>query len=121
MKQFFLLVTLFTFLAANGVQAQSFSHSKSTAIKAAVLEDNISQRFDEATGQTIYVRKKVCATSGKVSYIPVEYCSKSGKFVNVSPLEKQCVKSRSKCTAKAVIMRNGEIITDASPPTYSWF
>ena len=112
MKPFFLLTALFAILSCAHVQAQQCLYSKTgaakacphstTAAKAASLDASVEKRIDEKTGQTIFVRKEVSPASGKVSYTPVEYCSKSGKFVNVSPREKQCVKSRANCTTKGI-------------------
>ena len=104
MNRFFLLTFLFPFLFAVNARSQHCSYSKTakaqalpqpTMVAEAVAQDeNIEQRVDPGTGRTTYVRRSVCAATGKVSYTPVEYCSKSGRFVNVSPREKHCVKSK---------------------------
>lgn len=112
MKQLFLLTVLFALFTSANVQAQHCPYSKTgetkacphstTAAKAASLDASVEKRVDKKTGQTVFVRKEVSPVSGRVNYTPVEYCSKSGKFVNVSPREKQCVKSRANCTSKGV-------------------
>ena len=63
--------------------------------KAAAADKNIVRQVAD-NGEVKYVRKSVCPMSGKVSYEPVEYCSKAGKFINVSPGEKG-----ASCTKKA--------------------
>ncbi|MCB0588934.1 MAG: hypothetical protein KDD06_26835 [Phaeodactylibacter sp.] len=110
MNRFFLLTFLFPFLFAVNARSQHCSYSKTAkaqalpqptmVAEAAAQDENIEQRVDPGTGRTTYVRRSVCAATGKVSYTPVEYCSKSGRFVNISPREQHCVKSRAACTAK---------------------
>jgi hypothetical protein len=72
------------------------------ATKAASLDQTVEQRLDAKTGQVTFVRKSVCATSGKVSYAQVEFCNKSKKFVNVSPAAAKTVAAeKPQCSAKA--------------------
>jgi hypothetical protein len=76
--------------------------SASAEAKAASLDPSIEARTETGTNETYYVRK-VSGTGGSVSYDKVEYCSKEGKFVNVSPKGKACCskeKSGSACCAK---------------------
>ncbi len=111
MKKFFFLfafIGLFAFAAnaqkkaccaAKGASAEKISCTSSAAAdaeKAAESDASIVKQVSN-TGEASFVRKSVCPTSGKVSYEAVEYCTKSGKFVNVSPSEKaaSCTKSAS--------------------------
>ena len=76
---------------------------ENTAVKAdmetaSVDDPSIEKRVDEKSGKTFFVRKSVDASTGEVSYTDVEYCTHSGKFVNVSP---QTAASCQKDGAKA--------------------
>ena len=82
MKQIFLLLFCFGFVAVLGVQAQSCI--KSTAAKAAAMDENIIKKVNNTTGEVAYVQKKVCPATGEVTYTDMEYCSKSHRFVAVS-------------------------------------
>ena len=110
MKKLLILFAFLGFVAINA-DAQSCTSAKKTtsasctkdkascastaAAKAASLDENISKRVSN-TGEVVYVKKSVCGTSGKVSYTAVEYCTKSNKFVNVSPKEKaSCSSSKA--------------------------
>ena len=55
------------------------------ALNTAKKLGNIERVVDVDRKMAIYMRKDVCATSGKVSYTNVEYCTKTSKFLNVSP------------------------------------
>jgi hypothetical protein len=57
---------------------------KSSMAKAAADDESIVKQVSDK-GDVSYVRKEVCPMSGKVTMKQVEYCSKSAKFVNVSP------------------------------------
>ena len=111
MKKFFFLfafIGLFAFAAnaqkkaccaAKGASTEKVSCTSAAAAdaeKAAEADASIVKQVSN-TGEASYTRKSVCPTSGKVSYEAVEYCTKSGKFVNVSPSEKaaSCTKSAS--------------------------
>ena len=69
---------------AKACEKKSASADAGAAAKAASMDDTIEKRTDASTNQEYYVRR-VSDNSGKVSYDKVEYCSKDGKFVNVSP------------------------------------
>ena len=118
MKQFFVLFALVGFFAF-GANAQtctkskascSKSKAKTTAVqstnaaadKAAMLDDSIEKKVCSKSGTVSYVKNSTCATSGKTTATAVEYCSKSGKFVNVSPsAKKDCSKSCTKGKAQS--------------------
>ncbi|HFA51585.1 MAG TPA: hypothetical protein ENJ95_21430 [Bacteroidetes bacterium] len=70
--------------------------------KAASADASIVKQVSN-DGEVSYTRKSVCPVTGKVSFTDVEYCTKSGKFVNVSPSGKKaaCSKKASTCTKKA--------------------
>ena len=53
------------------------------AAEAATADASIEARTSDA-GTVTYVRKDVCAVSGKVSYVDVEYCSTSKAFKTVA-------------------------------------
>lgn len=107
-KLFFLFAFLGLFVFAANAQKKACCASKSAstekvsctvsadAEKAASTDASIVKQVSN-TGDVTYVRKDVCPTSGKVSYSNVEYCTKSGKFINVSPSEKAacCAKDAS--------------------------
>ncbi|MFT4761592.1 MAG: hypothetical protein ACI9XO_000412 [Paraglaciecola sp.] len=116
MKQFFVLFALVGFFAFNG-NAQtcnkskaSSSKAKTTAVqsmtaaadKAAMLDASVEKKVCSTSGTVSYMKNSTCAVSGKMTSAAVEYCSKSGKFVNVSPsAKKDCSKSCTKGKAKA--------------------
>ena len=67
-----------------------------TMDKAASADASIVKQVSNK-GDVSYVRKEVCPVTGKTTMKSVEYCTKSNKFVNVSPSEmkKACSKSAS--------------------------
>ena len=123
MKKFFFLFAmlgLFAFTAdaqcskAKGTSnAACCAKNKAAAAKAAKLDDSIVRQVSN-DGEVTYTRKNVAAESGKVSFTNVEYCSKSGKFVNVSPADKKaaCTKngraSKVSSTSKKACSKGGK-------------
>ena len=62
----------------------------------AAVEDASIVKQVSNTGEVSYTRKEVDATSGKVSYASVEYCTTAKKFINISPSEgAACTKNAS--------------------------
>ena len=122
MKKLLILFAFLGFVAINA-DAQSCTSAKKTtsasctkdkasctstaAAKAASLDENITKRVSK-TGEVVYVKKSVCGTSGKVSYTAVEYCTKSNKFVNVSPKEKASCSSSKAGAVKTSATTKGE-------------
>lgn len=118
MKKLFLLLALFGVVALTNVNAQSCAKktascaatcAKKAAAKMASMDENIEARVSAVSGETTYVKKSVCTHSGNVSFDQVEYCTKAGKFVNISPSKvaapaKTCTKSAT--TAKSVNASN---------------
>lgn len=101
MKKLFLLFAFVGAVALCNVQAQQCHTSmantgnhaccaKTAAAKAAALDNTIEQRVNAETGDVSYVRKVSYAGTDKVTYTDVEYCTKAGKFINVSPGKKSC-------------------------------
>lgn len=99
-------------LGAWTVQAQSAKHScagHSTSAsadisddviaKAASLDETIERRVCETSGKVSYYRKDVCQKSGKVSYEPVNYDPETSQFVNASPSEMSGNASGKSCCA----------------------
>ncbi len=78
--------------------ASAQAPASSEAIAKAVNMDSSVEARTEGDN-TYYVRKDVCAQSGKVSYNKVEYCSKEGKFINMGPSEANG--SKASCSSKA--------------------
>lgn len=80
------------------------TQTNEAAVKLAAMEENIETRTCPTSGKVSFVRKDVCATSGTVKYSDVEYCTKSAKFVNVSPSAKascsKSAKTSASCSAK---------------------
>ncbi|MCB0518397.1 MAG: hypothetical protein H6577_02665 [Lewinellaceae bacterium] len=108
MKKFFFLfafIGLFAFAAnaqkkaccaAKGASTEKVSCTTSADAERAASSDASIVKQVSNTGDVSYTRKNVCPVTGKVSYEAVEYCTKSGKFVNVSPSDKAaCTKSAS--------------------------
>ncbi|MBI5914956.1 MAG: hypothetical protein HY842_06235 [Bacteroidetes bacterium] len=84
--------------AAKGASADKVSCMVSTSADAekAASEDASIVKQVSNTGEVSWTRKEVSPTTGKVSFTSVEYCTKSGKFMNVSPSEKAaCTKNAS--------------------------
>ncbi len=52
---------------------------------AAALDETIEKKVCETSGKVSYSQKSVCSTSGKVSFQDVMYDSEAKTFVNVSP------------------------------------
>lgn len=116
MKNLLLLVALVSFVAAGSAIAQDCgSHGKShstsmvhsdddAAMKAAASDPSIERKVDEKSGKITYWKKETSADAMTVSLQEVEYCTKSAKFVNVSPSEKaSCSKGASSkgcCSSK---------------------
>ncbi len=119
MKKFMLLLALVSFAALGTMNAQC-SHAKKAGEKAAVestdastteaasmaasLDENIEKKVCATSGTVSFVKKETCSKSGKVSYSNVEWNDADAKFVNVSPSEKakaKCsAKEKAKCSAK---------------------
>ncbi|MCB0703789.1 MAG: hypothetical protein KDC34_00705 [Saprospiraceae bacterium] len=110
MKKLMLLFALAGFFSLN-MEAQTCSHAKADADKASIekqaaeaaavaaTEDaSIQARTSAATGQVSYVRTVMNTETGTTTFQEVEYCTRSGKFVNVSPSEKKaCTAGKSSC------------------------
>ena len=78
------------------------AHGTAAAAKLASMDASIETRTCPHTGKVSYMKKNVSAENGKATFTEVEYCSKSGKFVNVSPSEKAaCTKSKAGCSGDA--------------------
>lgn len=99
---------LFVALLACGfvmVQAQSESLAKASnssvaqdaATVAASMDPSIDRRVCETSGKVSYYKKDVCEKSGKVSFSQVQYDAASGQFVNVSPSQ---VAEKAVCAGK---------------------
>ena len=110
MKKLLFLVLFAT--AALAVQAQTTKHnctgaassasvdvSDEAIAQAASLDETIERRVCETSGKVSYYRKDVCQKSGKVSYEPVNYDAATNQFVNASPSEMGSAK-KSCCASK---------------------
>ena len=95
MKKIFLLfsfIGLFAFTSSAQTKACCASKSASNKVctadidKAASADASIVKQISN-NGDVNYIRKETCPITGKVTMASVEYCSKKGKFVNVSPSE----------------------------------
>lgn len=112
MKGIMLTLAFLGVFALTSVQAQSCAKTQSTAnasccakssvdgaaAQAASLDNTIERRVNAETGEVTYVRKAACESSGKTTYTQVEYCTKSAKFINVSPQKQNCTKDKASCT-----------------------
>lgn len=91
------LLLLFTFLSVciTQINAQKKSIKASPAkmeyhtpaSKAAASDPNVQEIIQPKTNQVFYLRKNVCEITGKVSYDTLEYCSKSKRFVSITPIK----------------------------------
>jgi hypothetical protein len=81
---------------AAGEKTSCSAASMTDADKAAAADASIVKQVSN-TGEVSYSRKEVCPTTGKVSLTNVEYCTKSAKFINMSPsdVKAACTKSAS--------------------------
>lgn len=115
MKQFFLLLVFLGFVAMANVNAQC---TKSAAARTAALSSNIIEKKDAKTGEIVFLKKNVCPSTGQVSYAQVEYCSKSGQFVNATPTyyKSSCVKSVVGCTK--TYNKNASMVSNEMPYLY---
>ncbi len=94
MKKLFFLFAfmgIFAFTATAQTKACCASKNASkvcskTMDKAASADASIVKQVS-SKGEVSYVRKEVCPVTGKTTMAAVEYCTKRGKFVNVSPSE----------------------------------
>ncbi|MCB0569188.1 MAG: hypothetical protein KDC66_05470 [Phaeodactylibacter sp.] len=108
MKRIVLFTVAIGLIAFSGVQAQSGSGAGSAAVsvqeeaeQAAAHDASIEKRVDRETGRVYYVRKNASGPTGESDYCTVEYCSRSGKFVNVSPKGQSCTKPQAPCIRSA--------------------
>lgn len=111
MKYFLLLLLFFgsvsiTQLAAQRQAAVENGDALTIAAKKAAAETGIIQKISPVTGQVSYYRENVCLKSGKVSLTEVQYCSKSGRFINTASYGKtNCLKTRSDCVKDAAAVK----------------
>ncbi|MBK7342935.1 MAG: hypothetical protein IPJ06_07390 [Saprospiraceae bacterium] len=114
MKKLLLLLLLVP--AALTIQAQSAKHncashsaaatsvsaevSDEAIAQAASLDESIERRVCETSGKVSYYRKDVCQKSGKVSYEAVSYDAANGQFVNASPSDMNAKDAKSCCASK---------------------
>ena len=116
-KLFFLFAFMGVFAFAANAQATKSCASSKTACAKSCAKDMAKAAADDASivkqvannGEVNYVRKEVCAVSGKTTMTAVEYCTKKGKFVNVSPSETSKMKATkvSSTTKKAACCKKG--------------
>ncbi len=112
MKKLFMLFAIMSLVAVASVDAQTCSKSKAScsktsaectaaAAKMASLDADIEKRVCEDSGKISFVRKGVCAVSGKTEYTNVEFDADTKKFVNVSPTHTsgKAVKAGASCCA----------------------
>lgn len=115
--------------AAWTVQAQTAKHhctgaassasvevSDEAIAQAASLDETIERRVCETSGKVSYYRKDVCQKSGKVSYEPVNYDASTNQFVNASPSEVGSAKKSccaSKGSSAAATSESGKACADA--------
>ena len=88
------------------VQAKSANLTyNSPASKAASLDPSVEEYINPTTNQAFYLRKNVCNVTGKVSFDTLEYCSKSSKFVNVTPVKEvrsSCMRTKGVYSTQVV-------------------
>lgn len=80
---------------------------QATLEKAAAADASIVKQVAD-NGEVKYLRKEVSEKSGKVSYTEVEFCTKSKKFVNVSPSEGSATSCTKDAKATKVASKDGE-------------
>lgn len=101
MRKLFLLIACLCFvLTSTNAQHQVIKATPATityhspASKAAALDPSIQAHINSQTNTTYYLRKNVCEETGKVTYDTLEYCSRSKKFIKVTPVKEV----RSSCS-----------------------
>lgn len=108
MKNLFFLFAFMGFFAFTAT-----AQDKACCAKNASSEKACSKTMDKAAsvdasivkqvandGEVSYTRKSVSPDNGEVSFTDVEYCTKSGKFVNVSPSGKKAACSKKASATK---------------------
>lgn len=110
MKQFFLLLAIFSFVTISGAQAQN------AAAHAASQDASIVKQMDKTTGEISYAKKTVCPNTGTVTYTPVEYCLNSKQFIAAKPVKRSaCTKSALTANAYHVSsLENSKTLTQSS-------
>lgn len=84
------------------------------AARAAAQDADIVGKVDAATGEVNYFRKSICPSTGKTIYTAVEFCTKSGQFVNLASTDKvHC----NKATEKPSVGKAPPVMTAAFPTT----
>lgn len=118
-----LLFLAFMAVGTLTVQAQTETASSATSIsddaaaKAASLDQSIDRRVCETSGKVSYYKKEVCEKSGKVSFEQVQYDATAGQFVNVAPsqvAEKAACGSKSSASGKSCCSSKGASAAAAS-------
>ncbi|MCF8236818.1 MAG: hypothetical protein K9I85_01570 [Saprospiraceae bacterium] len=86
----------------NGAASTSLTSevSDEAVAQAASLDESIERRVCETSGKVSYYRKDVCQKSGKVSYSPVSYDATNSQFVNASPSDLNAKGGKSCCASK---------------------
>lgn len=85
---------------ASKTAAASTSDADMKVMASLLSKDASIEKRTDAAGVESFVKKEVDAKSGKVTYCPVEYCSKEGKFVCSAPdgsAEAKACASKSSC------------------------
>lgn len=99
MKKLFLFLAFFGCIAFSANAQKAACCSKKTAstcsktsaanaeaaAKLASMDDMIEKKVCSTSGSVSYVKNYVCSESGKMTSTPVEYDAATQKFVNVSP------------------------------------
>ena len=89
MKNFYHFFLFFGLLIAMDLQGQNNTAvPEAEAVQAAALDPDVDMKQDLQTGRISFVRKERCPDSGKEILSEVEYCSRSAKFINVTPQAK---------------------------------
>jgi hypothetical protein len=118
-----LLFLFFLAISAVAVQAQSDNLTSTTSVndevaaKAASMDATIDRRVCETSGKVSYYRKDVCEKSGKVAFEQVHFDAAAGQFVNVAPSSiatGEKAACASKTAGKACCASKGTSATAAS-------
>lgn len=94
-------------LAPLSVQSQNTSSAKmvelrSAAAKAAAIDASIVQKMSSTSGEMRYYKREVMAATGEEKLIPVQYCTKSGRFNPLAGTRStDCQKTQNDCRRSA--------------------